>query len=45
VQFIPPLIARGVHAVLVVLTSLNVAGLHVAPDATPAPVPAPAVTG
>lgn len=45
VQFIPPLIARGVHTVLGLLGALNIAGLHVAPDATPVPAPAPAVTG
>jgi uncharacterized RDD family membrane protein YckC len=45
VQFVPPLIARGAHTVLAVLTALNVAGLHAAPDAAPVPAPAPAITG
>jgi uncharacterized RDD family membrane protein YckC len=43
VEFVPPLLARGVHAALLVLTSFGVPAIHPAVPATPTPaVPAPA---
>jgi uncharacterized RDD family membrane protein YckC len=47
VEFVPPLIARGMHAVLVLLNSFGAPAIHPAatvPDATVTPVPTPAIS-
>jgi uncharacterized RDD family membrane protein YckC len=48
VEFVPPLIERGVHAVLALLSSFGAPALHPAttvPETTVTPVPAPLTTG
>jgi uncharacterized RDD family membrane protein YckC len=48
VEFVPPLIARGVHAALLVLSSFGMPAIHPAGPAAPAPAvpaPAPVTTG
>ena len=44
IEFIPPLIARGVHAALVLLSSFGTPALHPAVTSPAATAPAPAVT-